>query len=235
MTLGPDRKTVARWLAIREQMLEEADKGGGGGAGESDKGGDSDKGGAKGTPVTVEIEGKHYVLQTRVDELVGGARTEGHTKGKTDAAEEAKQAALKEQGDYRKLYEAETEKREAAERERDNEKLGRIRDRIGSEFKLPARLWSRLEGATEAEIRKDAEETAKDLGLDKAEDGGKDDSKKDDKKDDKGGEKKTQRKAPDTESGNGGKVRQRDDKTGKDEEGKPKRSFAFQKPGDVSW
>lgn len=64
---------------------------------------------------------------------------------------------------------------EKAKKERDEaldqlkqEKLNSLRTRVGTEFKLPAKLTARLQGTTEDEIRADAEALAKDLGLDKA-------------------------------------------------------------------
>lgn len=49
----------------------------------------------------------------------------------------------------------------------ETERINNMRVRIGSEFKLPAKLQARLQGNTEDEIRADAKSLAEELGLDK--------------------------------------------------------------------
>lgn len=245
MTLGPTRSVIARWLS---EPFYEADKGGGGGAGagaggdgktgddgkggtnadgstgNDGKGGDKSGAGTDGATakgVVVEIEGKKYVLQDHVNELVGTARTEGEKRGKDAVEQAAKEKLLKEQGDFKALYEESEKKRLAAEAERDEANLATLRRTIGEKHGLSAKVSSRLTGKTEKEIEADAKEMAAELGV-------------------KPGESGT-RKSPDTEGGNGSKVKQRGGSQGNGSEGgesgnrdkKPKRPFVFQSEGDV--
>lgn len=53
---------------------------------------------------TVEIGGKRFVVQDKVNELVGTARTEGKTAGEQAAAAELDRKAKESQGEFEKLY-----------------------------------------------------------------------------------------------------------------------------------
>lgn len=243
MTLGPDRKTRLRWMS--EPFLTTDDKSGGaagGGDGKTDDQNDNgsagkanndqndstrtagkdgktgaDGDGKPGKSVVVEIEGRKYVLQDHVNELVGGARTEGETRGKQAAAEEAARIALEQQGDFKALYETEKQKREEAETAAEQLRLTALRRTIGAKHGLSERLSDRLQGKTEKEIDADAKE----LAAEQKTDGG-------------------DRKAPTTENGTGSRTRQRDSGSGnksdasKDDKTKPRRLFAFQSEGDVA-
>lgn len=231
MTLGPDRLTRLRW-SMQHFSPSDGD-GGGTPKADGDKGGnvdpkgetppksddDSSKGDKKDDKrpkedVVVKIDGKQYVLQDHVNDLVGTARQEGHNAGKKSVEDEARQKALEEQGNFKELFEQEKTKREAAERERDEANLKALRRSVGAQFGLSERLSDRLQGKNEKELKADAEEIAKEQGIKKPEE--------------------NRRKAPDTESGNGSKVRQRggDDKSDGTER-KPRRPFAFQTDSDV--
>lgn len=237
----------SRYLSFRAispfYNVDKGDGGGGGGAGGDKVAGagdgknadgstitDDKSGGDKGDKsdpdpkpkkvVTVEIEGKQYVLQDHVNQLVGDARTEGERKGVETAEQTAARKALEAQGDFKKLYETEKTNRETAERERDDERLNTLRREIGEKYGLSAKLSLRLAGKTAKEIDADAKELAEEQGIEL-------------------GDKVTKRVAPSTEGGNGSKVRQ---KTGGDKGGSGgdddksktrKRPFAFQTEGDV--
>ena len=238
MTLGPDRRTSVQWALdqYRETGILPSVSGGDGsgegvgdGAGDGstgDKGTEGDKGssdgadkgsgdgkppgkeGAKPKPVTVEIEGVQYVLQDHANRLIGDAREDGRKSGKKAVEDDLRTKALKDQNDYKALYEDEKQKREEAERKVAQAEIDALRQRIGTKHKLPATLIARLQGSTEAEIETDAKALAKDL---------------------------QPTKAPDTEAGDGTKVRQRDDGSGDKKTADTKQTFTFQSPSDVSW
>lgn len=76
---------------------------------------------------------------------------------------EAEQAAAKEQGDFKKLYESEKEahdKLKADVAKREDEEM---RKRIARDAKLPESAWKRLVGDNEAELKADAKAMAKDF------------------------------------------------------------------------
>lgn len=240
MTLGPDRLTQARWLRTRGPLFypdgdgaasgESASTGGAAGTGAAGTTGKTDgdgKGDGKtgGKPddkshkaVTVEIEGKQYVLQDHVNDLVGTARTEGEKRGKDAVEQAAKEKALKEQGDYKALFDEAEKKRIAAEQERDEERLTNLRRKVGERHGLSLNLSDRLKGANEKELETDAKSVAEELGIDATD--------------------KSKRKAPDTESGQGSKTRAKSaagtsTTDGSGTERKQRRPFAFQSEGDV--
>jgi hypothetical protein len=230
MTIGPDRFTLSRWFLEADKG---ASSGGGSGSTDDDKGGESKdqkpgdgddgKGETKPPDPPVEkqatikladggtkvvIDGVEYVVQTKVNELVGSAREEGRTKGKTELEEEARKKALEEQGDFKSLYEKEVEKREAVERERDEERVKSLRNAAGAKFGLSPLLTERLVGTTEKELLADAERVSKELG---------------------------ERKPVDTEGGRGNRNRGKEGNAGTGEGQQPQRRYAFQQEGDVSW
>lgn len=230
MTLGPDRLTTRRWFLEADKG---ASSGGGSGATDDDKGGESKdqkpgdgddgKGETKPPDPPVEkqatikladggtkvvIDGVEYVVQTKVNELVGSAREEGKTKGKEEIEAEARAKALKDSGDFEKLYNEEKEKREAVERERDEERVKSLRNAAGAKFGLSALLTDRLIGSTEKELLADAERVSKELG---------------------------ERKPVDTEGGRGNRNRGKDGNAGAGNDQQPQRRYAFQQEGDVSW
>ena len=71
--------------------------------------------------------------------------------------EEAERKAAEEQGEYKRLYEAEQAKRVESETEAANLRIARIRDKVARELKLPGALVDRLQGETEEEITADAQ------------------------------------------------------------------------------
>lgn len=64
---------------------------------------------------TVEVGGQRFVLQTKVNELIGGARTEGRTAGEQAAKDAAERAANEQQGEFKKLYDEAKPKLEETE------------------------------------------------------------------------------------------------------------------------
>lgn len=80
---------------------------------------------------------------------------------KAALANEAKATKAKEDNDFKALYEAETKKREDAERERDTERRTALRSRIAAKHQLPDALAARLSGETEDELDADAKDLAK--------------------------------------------------------------------------
>ncbi len=98
----------------------------------------------------------------RLEKLEDASKKADKEKAKAD---EAKLAEDKKWEDLAKKYKADLEK---AEQDLTTERFDRIKERIGNELKLPAKLVVRLQGATEDELRADATELAKELGLDKS-------------------------------------------------------------------
>ena len=76
-------------------------------------------------------------------------------------ADDAKSAKAKEANDYKALYEAETQRRELAERERDQERKTTLRNRIAAKHKLPDELADVLKGDSEDELDEHAKRLAK--------------------------------------------------------------------------
>lgn len=224
MTLGPDRKTLTRW-ALDNRTFEAA-KDGGGGAGEQakndtppkddkpgDKKGDDKPGETPGDEskkdVVIEVEGRKFVLQDHVNELVGTARTEGAATAKAKLEQETRDAEAKKNGDYKTLYEQEIAKREQAERDLAETKLSNLRRSIGLKHGLSELLADRLRGDDEKAIEADAKQIAAEQG-------------------------KKERPAPDTEAGKGSRSGNNKSPRGGDEsKDKSKRPFAFQQSGDV--
>ena len=235
MTLGPDRRTILRWLS--EPYYQTADPAGGGGSGtektdagkddakpDGDKDGDKSKADAddksgkpKAEAITIEHDGKRYVLQEHVDTIAARARTEGKTAGRTEVEEEARRKALEESGNFKELYEKEVEKREAAERELKAAKLSELKQKVGTKHGLSQRLIDRLVGDDEAALEADAKELAKELGTSAKT---KDEERK---------------PAPKTEGGSGSKVRSGVTDAEDEKPKRPAKTFRFQTPNDVSW
>lgn len=211
MTLGPDRNTFRRWYLKPDDGSE-----GGNNADDAatttpkpDAAKPTDSAGKtedKAKAVTVEIEGKKYVLQDHVNELVGTARTEGNKTGRKEVEDEARAKLLEEQGDFKALYEAEKEKAEKAATELATERLASLKRTIGAKHNLPAKLIDRLTGTTEKEIDADAKALAEELSVSKP--------------------------AADTESGKSSRTKSG---TGTQQTTGRARPFAFQKEGDVTW
>lgn len=235
MTLGPDRRTVFRWMT--EPFYQTADPPGGGGtetkSGETDAGGEKPKadadsgkqkteaddktaGKSKAEALTLEHEGRRYVLQDYVDTVASKARDEGKKAGRTEVEEEARRKALEESGNFKELYEKELAQREKLESELAASKLTELRQKVGTKHGLSQKLIDRLVGSNEAELEADAKELAKELGV-TAKD--KDETKK---------------PAPKTEGGSNGKVRSGSGNEA-EEKKRPAKTFRFQTPNDVSW
>lgn len=73
------------------------------------------------------------------------------------AKEAAERQALEEQSQFKSLYEKEKANREKLEAESNARLMSLLREKIGLQAGLPEALVSRLQGATEDEIRADAE------------------------------------------------------------------------------
>lgn len=175
---------------------------------------------------TVVIDGVSYVVQSHVDELVGTARTEGKNSGKTEAqkaadkaAAEARETALKEQGQYKDLYEAEMTKvadLQAQLADKDAAILEGVRTSIAAKYGL-SDLSDRIKGDTEADMETDAKALAEKMGV----------------------------KVPvSTQTGQGNKPKpsgsdaEDPDNSDTQTENTPKgpnKNYAFQSPGEVSW
>ncbi len=169
---------MAGWLIERYPRFE-ADKGGGsggggeggGGTGEANPGGNAGEGGAgKEVGKGAESEGFKAIstqeefdaaLKTRLNRQEQALRKSLSDEITTKLKTEAETAKALEDGNYKALLEAETVKREAAERERDAEKQSALKTRIAAKHKLPDALASRLTGTTEEELEADAKELAK--------------------------------------------------------------------------
>ena len=94
-------------------------------------------------------------------DLVTGLRKENasHRTAKKKAESEAQAAerkAAEEQGEFKKLYEAEKAKTEAAEAKAAGLELDALRAKVATAVKLPAELAGRLQGETEDELTEDA-------------------------------------------------------------------------------
>jgi len=232
MTLGPDRRTIARWLSEPLYQTDAAATGGASGESGADTQ-EEPKPGAAATdakktatgddPEAIAIEhgGKRYVLQSHVDSVASKARTEGREAGKKEVSDELERKAAEESGNWKKLYEDEAAKREAAELEAKTERLSALRTKIGAKHSLPEAIVELLKGDDEAALEAHAKELAK--VLPKTED-----------------EKKPPKKAPSTENGAGNRVRGAEGDPGDGEtpeaaKRKTGRRFAFQSPGDVEW
>lgn len=174
---------------------------------------------------TVVIDGVSYVVQSHVDELVGTARTEGKNSGKTEAqkaadkaAAEARETALKEQGQYKDLYEAEMQKvadLQAQLSEKDAAILEGVRTGIAAKYGLTD-LADRIKGDTAEDMEIDAKALAEHMGV----------------------------KVPvSTQTGQGNKPKpsgtdadDSDDNSTDDDSPKgPQKNYAFQSPGEVKW
>jgi hypothetical protein len=240
MTLGPDRKTLQRWNLRHYGRIVPVLSHGSERTGDEGKSGEEGKGGAGKTGddsgkksgkagddpnVFVADDGTRYVRQTHVDALVGTARTEGHTKGKADRDAELQTKQLEDEQKFKPLYEEEKRKREAAEQALESYKteqtVKELRRTIGVKHKLPPKLIDRLTGTTDAEIEADAKELAKDFAQSE-EDGGT-------------GATQNGRKAPRTEGGAGNRTGRGAGQGGDGETEKPKKTYSFQRPGDVPW
>jgi len=112
----------------------------------------------------VVIDGVEYLIQSHVDKLVGDARVQARDAAKQEIQDEAKQAALKESGDYKKLYEELLDNHTKLKDELAERTLAEIRSRIGSKHGLSTELSERLRGTNEAEIEADAKIVAKAVG-----------------------------------------------------------------------
>lgn len=173
----------------------------------------------------VVIDGVSYVVQTHVDDLVGTARREGKDSGKSEAqkaadaaAQQAREEALKEQGQYKDLYEAEMKKVEdlnAKLTAKDAEILKGVRTGIAAKYGL-SDIEDRIKGETAEEMEADAKALGERMGI----------------------------KVPvSTQTGQGAKPAPNgdgdssdDDSTESQTETKaPKRTYAFQTPGEVPW
>lgn len=234
MTLGPDRSTVSRWIRSEVAAGRMPRIRGGDGTDDAkpkdetktdDKKPDGDDkkdddppktdDDKKAKAVTVEIEGKTYVLQDEANRLIGSARAEGKQTGKSEAEQERRNAELQEQGNFKALYEAEQGKVQALEGEIAALKLNETKRAIAAKHGLSDTLADRLQGATDAELEEDAKKLAKELGTK---------------------EEPKQRKQP--VSTEAGVTRSRNGS--RDEDGKPKdesrrgtQRFSFMQEGDV--
>lgn len=190
---------------------------------------------------TMTINGVKYVVQSHVNALVGDARTDGHAKGKeeaeaqkTAAEQAATEADLKEQGKFKDLYEKEVTKRETAERERDtartelaSEKLTNLRSTVAAKHKIPADMADRLRGTDEASLEADAAILAKSIAPaapvnTQTGAGGKG-----------AGNQGAGNTGDNTQTGSGGNNGNGGE--GGNNQGKPAKTYAFQKEGEVSW
>lgn len=100
-------------------------------------------------------------LPAWAQKLVGDLRKEnaGHRTAKTKAEKDATEAARKaaeEQGQFKTLYETEKAAREVAEKAKTEAELAALRSAVGTQYKLPAELHSRLKGETKEELEADA-------------------------------------------------------------------------------
>lgn len=176
----------------------------------------------------VVINGVSYVVQTHVDDLVGTARREGKDSGKSEAqktaeaaADKAREEALKEQGQYKDLYEAEMKKVEdltAQLTDKDAEILKGVRVGIAAKYGL-SDIEDRIKGDTAEDMEADAKALGERMGI----------------------------KVPvSTQTGQGskpapnGKGEDDSDDDGDAGESKPdsapkNRSYAFQSPGEIPW
>jgi hypothetical protein len=124
---------------------------------------DDDK--SKPKVVTMEHDGKVYVLQDSVNELVGGARQEGREAGKKEVLDAAEREKLKKAGNFQKLYEDAEKERLRLEGELAKKTLDETRVTIGAKHGLSETISKRLVGDDEAAIEADAKAVAKELGI----------------------------------------------------------------------
>jgi hypothetical protein len=173
----------------------------------------------------VIIGGKRFVVQDKVNALVGDARKEGKTTGMTEAQKaaerqrEADEAAnLQEQGQFKTLYESEKTARQNVERELEtvrndfaNHKLESVRKDVASRFGIPVEQAHRIAGSTQEDMEKDAAELAKIVKPVSTE----------------------APKVPDTQTGHAGEIPPIVPKV--EDPKKPKQPYAFQSKNEVSW
>jgi hypothetical protein len=108
--------------------------------------------------VNTEPADERMIPKTRFDEVNNELkRIKAEQAKATKAAEEAQRKAAEEQGEYRKLYEAEKASREAAIAEMKAIQVKNLKHQIAADVGLPNGLASRLQGETEEEIKADAE------------------------------------------------------------------------------
>lgn len=182
-TLGHDRWTRARWMLPYLTADDGAGNGGGGGdqggqptgsdqhgnpAGQQGDDDRSDDQGKRGKAKDKDKDGDGFTPITSQDELdrIFARRLERLRRSiENDVRESVEQQArldeAKKQGDYKTLYEAEKEKREALERDiADRERADKKRV-IATKHGLPAEMASRLTGETDEELEADAKALAK--------------------------------------------------------------------------
>lgn len=231
MTLGPDRRTLARWLS---EPLFQSDSGAPSGATATEENPaetkpepeavttatneEKPKGDSDAEALILEQGGKRYVLQSHVDTIAAKARSEGRDAGKTEVQTEAERKKAEEDGNWKKLYEDEKTAREAAEADKRTLELSALKSKVGAANGLPPEISNLLTGDDEAALTAHAKELAKVLPKT---------------------EEKPKPKAPKTEAGAGAKVRGTDDDSGDGNSSAARRDtgkrFAFQNPGDVPW
>lgn len=222
MTLGPDRITRQRWLFMNSDKGDESGNNNasskssqnddslssddGDDSNDDDDGGDDDNSSDEDDdkPIMTAEEKKAYRARLKKN-LERDLRKSLTTEIRNEIQTEADTKAAEENGDYKKLFEAEKAKNDKLEKERKESDLQRLRESVGAEFNLPKKVIERLSGTTKKEIEADAKAFADDLKID--------------------------RKAPKTEGGLGSAKGGDDSKETK----KPRKTYAFQQPNDVRW
>jgi len=109
--------------------------------------------------------------QEQMNQLAGQIREEVRTqmqadieRQKTEAEQAAREKALKEQGDFKALYEAEQGKHQKTKDELAKAKRENLLFRVQIKYRLPDNLAKRLQGDTLEALEADAQELVKDLG-----------------------------------------------------------------------
>lgn len=123
---------------------------------------------AVGAEPTTQTTGTIDTLPQWAQDMIAGLRKEsaGYRKAKKDAetaSEIAARKAAEEQGKFKELYEAETQKRQAAEAETHRLEVEAIKTSVAKATNLPDALAGRLQGETEEELLADAKALAASL------------------------------------------------------------------------
>ena len=129
----------------------------------TDAGADTSAATTEGAVPAATVEAKTFT-QADLDRIVKDRldKAKAQAEKQTEAARlEAERKAAEEQGEYKKLYDAEVQARTKAEQEAATERRERLLDRIATEHKLPDALRGRLQGDDEEALRADAEALAK--------------------------------------------------------------------------